>query len=158
MSLNSNIQTIVNTLYPSATFKFISDFHINQEAHKLEISSFPLIVLDNDINETNVINPNSNILANTLIRMYFLTKSSAMSNVHLTETQTNVLIESMKTIAREVYGQIYLLDKVRLGNNELGEFRMRPAFKRFSEELSGIVAEATWKENVIINWCLTSRE
>jgi len=158
MSLVTDIQTIVNTLYPSATFKFMSEFHGNLQSHDMTNVSFPLIILDNTLRKRKQIHTNANLTSSTRLVMYFLTKHSDKSNIHQTDTEMNTLVENMEQIADEVFIQIYRLEKVRFGQNEIAEYDIDPEFKFMSSVLSGVKAQASWKENQIRNWCLTDQE
>jgi hypothetical protein len=155
MSLVTDIQTIVNTLYPSATFTFASEFNANKESYSTAESGFPLIILDNTLPKRNIINPNANITKPTRIKMLFLTKHTDKNNVNQTDTEMNSLVEAMEVIADRVFINIYQLDSIRRNANEISEYQINPRFRVFNTILTGVEGIANWKENKIINWCKT---
>lgn len=153
MSLYTDIKTIVEGLYPDATFRFLSSFHINEEANKIAPSALPLIVLDNTIDIEDNIGQNANTLAKSTIIMHFLTKHTDKNNVNMTDLEMDSLIQSMAAIARRVYHNIYILDKITAGNKEVSKYRLKPCYKKFSAVLSGVTATANWKERISVSWC-----
>ncbi len=153
MSLVTDIQTIVNTLYPDATFRVMSDFHANAESTKLGFNEFPLISLDNMFKKRVQINPNANLSKRTPLKMWFLTKSITKQNVYLTDLELEALYISMELHADRVFNNIYQLDSIRINQNEISEYETERKSKVFAPVLSGVLATANWKENNIVSWC-----
>lgn len=151
MSIATSIESIVNSLYPDATYALSSEFRANVKSYNLsEITTTkPLIILNNEQPREKEIQVNANVLSNTRILMYFLTKSDIYTN----DNDLNTALDDLEIIADRVMLNIYQLDDVRLKNNELQQYRLTPRFRVWSSILSGWEAEARFKENQIRNWC-----
>ena len=153
MSLTTKIKTIVNTLYPNATFALSSWFKANLSSYNIEEITInkPLIVLSNELKKDKEMEPNVNILANTRVLMWFLVKSD--DGVYATDADMQTDIEALEIIADRVYNNIYQLSEVRLKEGELFRYSTTPKFKIWNSVLTGVEAEARIKENQVRNIC-----
>lgn len=151
MSLVTEIQTIVNRLYPDATFKLASEFNAAMATSAIKTDELPFVVLDNTIKKNNRIEKNASINKRTALKMYFVNKV----NSDISDPSQNTVIEAMELMADRVFLNIYRLDSVRNGFNEVREYSTEPVFKIFADKLSGVIATATCKVNTIISWCTT---
>lgn len=155
MSIVNEIQTLVNNIYPDATFKFTSEFKINPEGHKLDDDNLPLIVLNNEINKTEDIMESYNIMSTAAIKIDFLTKHSDKSDVHATESEINELVESMEVYARRIALALSRNDKIEFNQGESARYTLNPVIRRYSSVLSGCTLTINWKYQIISNACQT---
>lgn len=155
MSLTSDIETIVTTLYPDSNYILSSWFKANLASYNLDeiTTTKPLIILSNELKKEKEIQPNVNILANTRVLMWFLTK--ATDGVYTTDTAMQSDIDKLELIADRVYSNIFQLPIIRLKDSELFRYSTTPKFKIFNAVLIGIEAEARLKDNQIIDICKT---
>lgn len=151
MSIVNDIEQIVANKYPSATYYFNSDLKANLNTNDLESFTIdnPLIVLYNNIPKDKEIQPNLNVLGNSEIRIRVLVKGSFDDN----DGHMNDDVEACEEIADELMMQIYLLDSVRLLENEKQRYRIQPLFKVWSSILNGVEASGRYKINQTVNAC-----
>ena len=148
MALQDKIETIVNTLYPTATFFFSSDFRAEDDGYSLSESEYPLIILDNELAKVNTIKENANVLSKVKISMKFLNVDKWDS----TDESSDVVVQAMEVIANAVYLNIYQLNEIRKDGSD-PSYRILPLIRSSSAILSGVAAVAEWNENLILRWC-----
>lgn len=147
MSLYSRIKTVVETIYPDATFKFSSDFWANIESFNLDASELPFIVLDNELPKDAEIKMNNNAQKDTKIIISFLNQDTPDN----TDLQRDSIIRAMEGYADRIAVQIYQFDEIRPLNNRQ-KYKLSPLFHVFNTDLSGVALEMQANENVIINF------
>jgi len=153
MSLATQIESIINTLYPAATFMFSSEINakkeVSQNGQALPSGiTYPFIVYDNYLSSTSKIKENANILSKEKIVITVLNIDDRES----TDSQSQVVVDAMKVIAERIMINIWRLDEIR---EEDPQFLISPVIRQWSNTLSGVVAFANWDYNKIINWCKT---
>lgn len=148
MSLSSDIQTIVNNLYPDATFSILSNFRSNEESFYTETSALPFIVLYNEIVKNNEIKINNNVMKNHKLLILFLN----LDDINNTDTQSQAIIDAMEGYADRVAVKIYQLEQVRLNPGARQKYKTTPLFRQFSSSLSGVALEMLVNYNTIVNF------
>lgn len=151
MSLVSDITSICNTLYPTASFILASQLKSNLEAYSLETSEFPLIILDNELPSDEEIQENAHILANHKIVLTFLQKDE----FDATDVNSETIVEQMRGYARRVFVNLYKLSKIRLKTGKLQRYKLTPVFKVSNSILTGVIGTIELSEDIIVNWCST---
>ncbi len=153
MSLTGDIQNIVNSKFPNATYLLSSWFKANRESYDIDIITLsqPLIVLSNELSKDKEIQSNANILSNTNIVMWFLVKGG--DEVYTSDIDMNNDIEQLENMADQIANNIYQLDSIRLTGTSLQSYRITQKFKIWNSVLIGVELEMRVKENQIINWC-----
>lgn len=153
MSLTTQIENIVNTLYPDAHYFLRSWMKANKESYDLNEMTIakPLIVLNNEIPKDKEIQDSLNTLAETRIIMWFLAKPD--DGVYATDPTMNTLLEQLEPIADRVYNNIFLLDNIRLLEGQKFRYRLTPKFKIWNSALVGWEAEARVRDNQLTNFC-----
>lgn len=149
MSLNSQIQTIVETLYPTATYELSSRFQGNIDSYSLESSELPLIILDNELSKDNEIQINNNVLKNHRVLISVL----KLDDPNNTIAQTEALRAACEIIADAIAVKIYQLEEVRLKPvSSRQKYKTTPLFHVFNTDLSGVDLEMFVNYNTIVNF------
>lgn len=153
MSLSTDIAAIVASKFPNATYILSSWMKANVASYNLDEISIakPLIILNNELSTDEEIQPNANILADSRVVMWLLTKVD--NQVYASDSAMNTDIEQLKVMARQIAVNVYRLGAIRLKGGELGRYKITPRFKVFNAVLSGVELEFRMKYNELINWC-----
>jgi hypothetical protein len=153
MSLASEIKAIIDARIPDAKFVLASDFKANVNSYydAPYTVTAPLVILDNELEETDTINQNMTFNTETKIQLTFLSKDTVNDSTDQ-EVNDNI-IEPLKIAARGVYGAIYQLDNIRFQENQTARITMRPKFRAFNSVLSGVTCIARWNYNQVTNVC-----
>jgi hypothetical protein len=147
MSLYSEIQTIVNTLYPDSSFILSSKFQANVTAYLSEDAVLPLVILDNELSKNVSIQKNNNILKDSKILISFLDLDSTDN----TDEQSETIREAMEVMADRVANNIYQLQSVHpIGNQK---YKITPLFHVFSSNMTGVALEMQVNYNEIVIMC-----
>lgn len=146
MSLQSDVKTICETLYPGATVIFSSVFSSNISAFNMSSSEFPLIVIDNESPVDGEIKINNNFQDNTTIRVRCLNQDFSEN----TDDQTEEIRAAMEVYAKRICAQIYQKLDVRPINRQ--KYRLIPNFHFMSSDLSGVTLEMQVNYNNIVNF------
>ena len=151
MSLVSDIENIVNTLYPLSTFVLSSRFKASRNSFDLNKTSYPLIVLDNEITKTASIQKNNNLLKDSQILLSVLDKKPKE------EFETDVIINEIQAVAEimadKIMVNIYQLDAIRLSGGSNQTYKITPLFNEYITNLCGVVIDASVKYNSTISFC-----
>ncbi len=153
MSLVTKIQTIITTLYPSATNILSSKFNANVQSFNLESTELPVIVIDNELSKDAEIKKNLNVQKDSRLLISFLN----LDSVDNTDAQSEVIIEAMEVMADKVAVNIYQLPEIIpvTGNQK---YRLTPAFHIWSTNLTGVILEMKVNENIVVDFCSTIPE
>lgn len=151
MSLVSDITTICNNLYPSATFILASQLKAGLEAYSKTLSQFPIIILDNELPSDEEIQPNAMIKADHRIVLTFLQKDE----FDATDADSETIVEQMRGYARRVFVNLYQLAKIRLKTGKLQRYKLTPVFKISNSILTGVIGTIDLSEDIVTNWCST---
>ena len=147
MSLITDISTIVNELYPDATFTLSSKFSANVQAFLAGVTDFPLIILDNELPREGSIQKNNNVLKDSRILISFL----SLDSVENTDSQSEDIRVSMEVYADRVAARLYQELPIRLtGNNQ--KYKVTPMFHVFTSNLTGVALEISVNYNSIVNF------
>jgi len=150
MSLTTRIKTIIETLYPNATYILSSKFAANRASFDVTSEKLPLIILDNELPKDNEIKKNNNITKDTRLIISILDSDSA----YLDDDNTNAIIEAMELIADIIAVNIYQLEEIRpISGNQ--KYKTTPAFRVYNTHLSGVILEMRVNENQTIRFCAT---
>jgi hypothetical protein len=153
MSLITDIQNIVNTKFPNATFILSSWFKANRESYNMETITTlqPLIVLNNELKKEKEIQQNANILSDTNVIIRVLSKGG--DEVYTSDVDMNTDIEILENIADQIANNIYQLESIRLTGTTNQKYSIIPIFKAWNSVLIGVELDMRVKENQIRNWC-----
>lgn len=148
MSLNSQIKSIINTLYPATTVIFSSKFSANIQAFSLPAGSLPVAVIDNEQSNTSEIKKNNNLQRDTLIKITFLAQDSAEN----TDVQSDAIREAMQLMADRVACNIWELIEIRPKGNQ--QYKVTPMFHQFTSDLTGVQIEIQCNYNTTVDMSL----
>jgi hypothetical protein len=147
MSLITDIATLVNTLYPSATFILSSKFNANLASFSLTETQLPLIILDNELSKDSTIHKNANVQKDSRIVISVLDLDSAENS----DLQSESIRQECEDIADRLAINILRLSEVIPLSNQ--KYKTTPAFHVFSTNLTGVILDMRANENVVINFC-----
>ena len=150
MSLLSSIQSIVSTVYPTYTFMFASEFNANRESFDLENAEFPLIILNNLLENEEEMQENANVLSKETVNFLAFNRDSFDS----TDTQSNVIVDAMKVVSRRIMSNIYQLDAVRLKEGEKLRWNFTPIIKGYNGIYTGVLCRSNVQYNINESICL----
>lgn len=146
MSLITDVATIVNGLYPDATYLLSSKFRANYQSYLTAPESFPLIVLNNELTKDNEIKINNNVIKITRIVIMIL----ALDNTDNTDVQSEVIRSTMEVIADRIAANIYQLTEVRPTGRQ--RYKVTPEFHVFNSNLTGVTLDMSVNYNEIVNF------
>lgn len=146
MSLITETQTIIEGLYPDATFTLSSKFKANYQSFLTETSAFPLIVLNNEITKDNEIKINNNVLKNTRIVIMVL----ELDKFDASSVESESLRSACEVIADRIAANIYQLTEVRPSNRQ--KYKVIPEFHVFNSDLTGVTLDMNVNYNETINF------
>lgn len=149
MSLNTQIQTIVETLYPDATYELSSRFQGNIDSYSLESSELPLTILDNELSKDNEIQINNNVLKNHRVLISIL----KLDDPNNTIAQSEAIRAECEGYADAIAVKIYQLEEVRLKPvSSRQKYKVTPLFHVFNTDLSGVALEMFVNYNTVVNF------
>lgn len=147
MSIQSDIQSIITTLYPDATYMLASRFRYSVESQEIENTEFPLIVLNNELTTDKEIQENRNTLSKYRIQLTVLKKDDEFNN----DEETDAIRQQCEDILDRIMMNIYDLDAIRVRNGQDLKYRVIPIIKATPNILSGVAGIADWDFNQVIN-------
>ena len=150
MSLITDIQTIITTLYPDATSILSSRFKANESSFDVETDDLPLIILDNELEKEAEIKINNNIQKNTKIIISVL----QLDSLDNSDQESEVIRQAMEDIADRLAVNIYQLQAIR-PINDTSRYKTTPMFHVFSTNLTGVALEMRANYNEIVSFCKT---
>ena len=140
------LKAILTTLNPNGTNILASKFRANVNAEFLTQAKLPLIVIDNEIKGTSIIQKNFNVVKKKKYIIWFLEKDKPGN----TDDATNGIQDAMEILADKTAQQIYLLSNViETGGNQ--KYNIQPIFHAFSKDLSGVFLEIDVEYNNVIS-------
>lgn len=146
MSLITDTSTIIQELYPDATFVLSSKFKANYQSFLTDTTDFPLIVLNNEITKDNEIKINNNVIKNTRLVIMIL-KLDKFDN---TGTQSEALRAACEVIADRIAANVYQLTEVRPATRQ--RYKVTPEFHVFNTDLTGVTLDMNVNYNETINF------
>lgn len=148
MSLTSKIKSIINTLYPAATYTLASKFKANIQSFDLTTLQLPFIILDNELLKTAEIKKNNNITKDSKIIITILNKD----DVYNSDDESNYIIEGCEEIADRIAVNVYQLPEIMPINGNQ-KYKIIPAFHVFNTDLSGVILEMQANEILTARFC-----
>jgi hypothetical protein len=144
MALEGQIQTIITSIAPTATYMLASKFEANLESFHINPDELPLIVLDNELSKNVSIQQNYSVIKETRIVLWFLNQDTPDN----TDNQTNAIQNAMELLADRTALQIYNIDNVRPSGNQ--ECKIIKLFNVHNTDLSGVALDIVVNENINI--------
>jgi hypothetical protein len=144
MALEGQIQTIITSIAPTATYMLASKFRANLESFHINPDELPLIVLDNELSKNVSIQQNYSVIKETRIVLWFLNQDTPDN----TDNQTNGIQNAMELLADRTALQIYNIDNVRPSGNQ--KYKITPLFHVYNTDLSGAALDMVVNENINI--------
>jgi hypothetical protein len=148
MSLNTQITSIINTLYPATTVILSSKFSGNIQSFSLPASALPVAIIDNELSNVSEIQKNNNVLRDCKILINFLNQDSKEN----TDVQSDLIREAMQSMAERVAANIYQLLEIRPKGNQA--YKITPGFHLFASDLTGVALEIQCSYNTVIDFSL----
>jgi len=153
MSLPSDLKLVIETRFPTSEIVFSSWFLANRNSHDLDESKLttaaPYIIIFNDADKNKAIQPNANVLSDTLIQVQILAQDTKDAN----SEESQIIIDALEPLADNIAGIIYRKNNIRLEGAETFRYKVKPMFKRYNSILTGVQLEIRAKENQLISFC-----
>ena len=108
MSLFTQIQIIVEGLYPDATFMLASAFEGNYESLNIDPADLPLIILDDMLSKDCEVKQSNNVQKDTTILINCFNQGSPEN----TTLERNTIYDAMEDIADVIGVNVYQLAEV----------------------------------------------
>ena len=148
MSLITDIQGIITTLYPDATNILSSRFKANVASFDIESAELPLIIIDNELVKDVEIKINSNVQKGTRIVISVL----QLDSLDNTDQQSETIRQAMEVIADRIAVNIYQLVAIRpIGDRQ--KYKLTPAFHVFNTNLTGVILDMVANYNEVVSFC-----
>ena len=144
MALENDIATIINTLYPDATFMLASRLRADINSFHVESDELPLIVLDNEFKKENEIQANGSTTKKPRLVIWFLNQDTPDN----TDAQTLAIQQAMELMADRTAQAIFRLQNIKPQGNQ--KYNTTPLFHRYNSDLSGVALEILANENTVI--------
>lgn len=150
MSLITDIQSIITTLFPDATQVLSSNFQANVTSFELPTEFETFIIIDNELSKDPEIKPNNNIIKDSRILISVL-KLDSLEN---TDLQSETLRSVTELIADRIAVNIYQKLPVRPNGNQ--RYRTYPLFHVFQSNMTGTALEMRVLYNEVITFRTTA--
>jgi len=147
MSLITNIETIVNTLYPTYEFILASKQNADDEIFNNDTGYY--IILDDTITKDKELQQNANILTYNSFEMWCM----QLRDEDDSDETVNTKCLEMELVGDRIMTNIFQLDSVLINNNESFKYKSDKIKNFFISILCGQKITFKVKENQIISYC-----
>lgn len=149
MSLITDIEEIITTLYPDSLFVTANHFNANYESYLATLDQLPIIVFDNELPKNSTIQNNNNVIKDTKVIITILDLDDLDNN----DEQSRSIQVATEDIADRIAVNIFQKIPVRPNGNQA--YKLVPVFHAFSSNLTGTILEMQVRYNTIINFNTT---
>ena len=162
MSYINDIKTVFETVFPNGTFMFASEVRADDQARNMDAAAFPLMVVDDSIQTTTVINQNASGTDSPRIKFYMLTALD-LSNERVVENNQNRFYQHEQCITPMKDAAIRVMSKYFQGSYPVSRqagikptMNITDEYSAFSKMLYGVSMSPTnLTLSRVINYCDT---